>query len=87
MKTVGRTPWSAADALGGLLASGQILINGNSGSKGTRTDQGGPPHKRVFSRVSAPHCRLHFMSQIPAHHQWTGFAAGVTRALTPSPTL
>jgi hypothetical protein len=41
---VGRTPWSAADAPVGLLASCQILnLQGNGWSKGTRAD---PTHPR-----------------------------------------
>ena len=41
---VGRTPWSAADALVGLVRRFKdLILRGKSGSRGTRADQGVRP--------------------------------------------
>ena len=40
---VGRTPWSAAGPLAGFLKIGSGLLRENSGSRGTRADQGVRP--------------------------------------------
>ena len=41
---VGRTPWSAADALVGLSwLSEDVILRAESGSRGTRADQGVRP--------------------------------------------
>jgi hypothetical protein len=40
-RSVGRTPWSAADALVGLLLV--LMSASGSGSRGTRADQGVRP--------------------------------------------
>jgi hypothetical protein len=40
---VGRTPWSAADALVGLPGRMMLIPLARSGSRGTRADQGSAP--------------------------------------------
>jgi hypothetical protein len=51
--TVGRTPWSAADALVGLSPSGGTFIAlADCGSRGTRADQGSAPQKGRLAILS-----------------------------------
>jgi hypothetical protein len=45
---VGRTPWSAAGPLAGFLKVGNgLILRENSGSRGTRADQGVRPTDEV----------------------------------------
>ena len=52
---VGRTPWSAADALVGLLATNRAGFPGEQRVQGDPRGPGGPPHHfyRIRSRFSA----------------------------------
>ena len=49
----GGTPWSAADALVGLLGFWRDFDSiGDSGSGGTRADQGSAPHSTHIQRLA-----------------------------------
>jgi hypothetical protein len=44
---VGRTPWSAAGALAGLLPSDGLIIKGRQRVQGDPRGPGGPPHTKT----------------------------------------
>jgi hypothetical protein len=72
---VGRTPWSAADALFGLLPSRRILIPGRQRVRGDPRGPGGPPHNITGIAVEVTLLATHpTYTSTPRSLQFTTFS-------------